>query len=247
MKLAKLSIALVIGLSMVRVCHAEPSIDGLLAASDRARAGGLPGLIWDVRVTNSGSANIDKEPSVLQLKATVDASLAEYLEPLRSKGSRILQVGRNMWFSKPGLHKPVAISPRQRLTGLAAIGDIAATDYVHDYKAKYLGKESIDGQICYVLDLTSARENTTYDHIVYWIAAKGWVGIHADFYSISGKLLKKADLVYDNRINFQGKTAPFISKMSIFDALTDARTVLEYSKIKIEEVPRSEFDVANLR
>jgi hypothetical protein len=65
----------------------------------------------------------------LRLKAADNASLAEYLEPLRSKGSRILQVGRNMWFTKPGLRKPVAISPRQRLTGQAAIGDIAATNY----------------------------------------------------------------------------------------------------------------------
>lgn len=125
----KLWIALVFGLTLTQVGHAEPNIQALLAVSDQARAGGLPGLVWDVHVTNTGSSVIDNDPSVLRLKAADNASLAEYLEPLRSKGSRILQVGRNMWFTKPGLRKPVAISPRQRLTGQAAIGDIAATNY----------------------------------------------------------------------------------------------------------------------
>lgn len=247
MKFIKLWIALVLGLTLTQVSRAEPNVQALLAASDRARAGGLPGLVWDVRATNTGSSVIDNEPSVLRLKAADNASLAEYLEPLRSKGSRILQVGRNMWFTKPGLRKPVAISPRQRLTGQAAIGDIAATNYAHDYKAKYLSEESFNGEPCYVLDLTSARDNTTYDRITYWITVRRHVGIHAEFFSVSGKRLKQADFVYDNKISVQGTAIPFISKMTITDALTDAETVLEYSEIKIEAVHRSEFDIANLQ
>lgn len=249
MKFIKLWIVLVLvlGLTLTQVSRAEPNVQALLAASDRARAGGLPGLVWDVRVTNTGSSVIDNEPSTLRLKAADNASLAEYLEPLRSKGSRILQVGRNMWFTKPGLRKPVAISPRQRLTGQASIGDIAATNYAHDYKAKYLREESFNGEPCYVLDLTSARDNTTYDRITYWISVKLQVGIHAEFLSVSGKRLKQADFVYDNKINVNGTAIPFISNMTIADALTDAKTVLEFSKIKVEAVPRSEFDISNLQ
>ena len=78
----------------------------------------------------------DQEDQTLRIKATDHAtgtsSVAEVLQPIGSKGSKMLQVARNMWITKPGLRKPVAISPRQRLTGQASIGDIAATDYTRD-------------------------------------------------------------------------------------------------------------------
>ena len=74
----------------------------------------------------------------LLIKAAGEASLVETLAPLNSKGARMLQVERNMWLTKPGLKKPVPISPRQRLSGQAAIGDIAATNYAKDYSAAFL-------------------------------------------------------------------------------------------------------------
>lgn len=98
-----------------------------------------------------------------------------------------------------------------------------------------------------MLDLTSARDNTTYDRITYWISVKLQVGTHAEFLSLSGKRLKQADFVYDNKINVNGSSIPFISSMTIADALTDAKTILEFSKIKVEAVPRSEFDISNLQ
>ena len=143
MKFIQLFTVLWLGVLQTPVCQADPDVQALMLASDRARAGGLPGLVWDVRATNTGSAVTEVEPSLLRLRAAGSSSLADYMEPIRSKGSRILQVDRNMWFSKNGLRKPVAISPRQRLTGQAAIGDIAATDYSHDYQAKYLREENL--------------------------------------------------------------------------------------------------------
>jgi hypothetical protein len=226
---------------------AAPDAQALLTASDAARGGGLPGLVWNIRTKNSGSAVVDDEVTILQVKATGQNSAAEILEPLRSKGSKILQVGRNMWITKPGLRKPVAISPRQRLTGQASIGDIAATDYAHDYQGKYLRDETMNGEPCHVLDLTAARQNTTYDRILYWVSDQRQVGVHAEFLSVSGKQLKRADFIYDNRISVNGKTVPFVSRMTISDALTDARTVLDYDQIRVQAVPLSEFDAGNLQ
>jgi hypothetical protein len=73
------------------------------------------------------------------------------------------------------------------------------------------------------------------------------VGVHAEFLSVSGKQLKRADFIYDNRISVNGKTVPFVSRMTISDALTDARTVLDYDQIRVQAVPLSEFDAGNLQ
>jgi len=235
-------------LTLSTALAADPDPVQLLRRSDQARGGGLPGLTWEIRSRNSGgSANDDDPPMRLLIKAVDNASLAETLEPLRSKGGRMLQVDRNMWLTKPGLKKPVAISPRQRLTGQAAIGDIAATNYVRDYNPKLLREETVRGERCWVLELTATGRQATYDRVFYWISASRGTGVQAEFLSLSGKKLKSAQFDYGNHIEIQGRTEPFISRMVISDALTDAKTTLEYGQVVVKAVPASEFDVSHLQ
>lgn len=225
--------------------HAESDPIALLKKSDQARGGGLPGLSWNVNVVNTGS-NADEQSMRLFIKATDTASLAETIEPLRSKGTKMLQVDRNMWLSKPGLKKPIPISARQRLTGQAAIGDIAATNYARDYSPKYLRNESQGHERCHVLELISKNRQTTYDRLIYWISEDRNVGVRADFYSLSGKLIKRAIYDYENHIEVQGKPVPFISRMVIEDALTGAKSLLDYSQVKVKALSSADFDVSHL-
>ena len=141
----------------------------------------------------------------------------------------------------------MAISPRQRLTGQAAIGDIAATNYAKDYQARYLRQEDVGDEPCHVLELTASSRQTTYDRITYWISVRRGVGVQADFLSLSGKKLKSAQFEYGNSLNIHGKTVLFVSRMAIADALSDARTTLVYSRISARAIPSSEFDVGNLQ
>jgi hypothetical protein len=238
---------LMLCLMLCTTLAAAPDPAQLLARSDQARGGGLPGLVWEIRSSNSGSqANDDDLPMLLLIKAAGDASLAETLEPLRSKGARMLQVDRNLWLTKPGLKKPVPISPRQRLTGQAAIGDIAATNYVKDYTGTYLREEAVNGEACHLLQLNARTRQATYDRVLYWISAGRGTAVQAEFQSLSGKKLKSAQFEYANRIEFQGRAVPFVSRMVISDALTDASTTLEYSHIVVKPVPASTFDVSHL-
>ncbi len=241
-----LLICLFLGLSLtVQAAEIEPV--QLLKKSDQARGGGLPGLSWEIRSQNSGSrVSEDDPPMRLLIKASDHASLAETLEPLRSKGARMLQVERNMWLTKPGLKKPIPISPRQRLTGQAAIGDIAATNYVRDYTPTLLREEKINGETCYLLELTATSRQATYDKLRYWISASSNLGVQAEFNSLSGKKLKSAVFEYGNRVNVQGRVIPFVSRMVISDALTDAKTTLDYSHITVKPIAPSEFDPGNL-
>jgi hypothetical protein len=225
---------------------AAPDAKTILEQSDHARGGGLPGIIWEIKLSSRDGSKVD-EPQRLLVKAVDDASLAETLEPSRFKGSKILQVGRNMWLTRPGLSKPIPISPRQRMSGQASNGDIAATNYAKDYDAQLAQEEAVDGEACYVLDLKAKHNRATYDKIRYWVSLKRSVGVKAEFYSVSGKLLKTAHFDYGNSIQYEGQRAPFISRMTIHDALIDAETVMEFGTVKVQKVNASEFDLGQLQ
>ena len=225
---------------------AAPDVDSILKNSDQARGGGLPGIVWDIHLVSRDGVKLD-EPQILVVKVVGDSSMAEVLEPVRSKGSKILQVARNMWLTKPGLSKPIPISPRQRMSGQASNGDIAATNYAVDYDAQLNVNEVLDGEECYVLDLSSKHKRTTYDKIRYWVSVKRGLGVKAEFKSVSGKLVKTANFSYNNIITFEGKRIPFVSKMVIRDALIDAETTMEYGAVSVKKIPASEFDLGQLQ
>lgn len=227
--------------------HAQPDPSVLVKNADTARGGGIPGLTWDVFAVNTGSGADELPDHRLRIKAADTSSVAEVLEPPNSKGAKMLQVDRNMWMTKPGLRKPVAISPRQRLTGQASIGDIAATNYAKDYTAQVIKEEAVAGEACVVLELIANTKQTTYDKITYWVSKGRGVAVKADFLTPSGKLMKSARFEYGNTTTNGGKPMPFISRMVITDALSDAQTTLQYSNIKVKPVAAAEFDVANLQ
>jgi hypothetical protein len=228
------------------ISFAAPDAKNILEQSDRARGGGLPGIVWEIKLTSRDRDKVD-EPQRLLVKAVDDASVADTLEPSRFKGSKLLQVGRNMWLTRPGLSKPIPISPRQRMSGQASNGDIAATNYAKDYEAQLGQQESVDGEACYVLDLKAKHNRATYDKVRYWVSVKRNVGVKAEFYSVSGKLLKTAHFDYANNIQYEGQRIPFVSRMTIRDALIDAETVMEFGTVKIQKVGTGEFDLGQLQ
>jgi hypothetical protein len=228
------------------VGFAAPDAHAILKESDQARGGGLPGIVWEIKLQSRDGERTD-EPQRILVKAVDDSSVAETQEPVRFKGSKILQVERSMWMTRPGLSKPIPISPRQRMSGQAANGDIAATNYAGDYDAEMAGTESVDGEPCHVLNLTAKHKRATYDKIRYWVSEKRVVGVKAEFYSVSGKLLKTARFEYGNSIEHEGKRIPFINKMTIRDALIDAETVMEFGTVKVKKVAASEFDLGQMQ
>ena len=225
---------------------AATDAQALLERSDQARGGGLPGIVWHIQLTpTEGDKRLEEQR--LEVRAVDDASVAETLEPARFRGAKILQVGRNMWLTKTGLAKPIPVSPRQRMTGQAANGDIAATNYAADYTPTLAGEETLNGEACHVLDLAARHKRATYDRVRYWVSKNREVAVKAEFFSLSGKLLKTAFFEYGNEIRFEGRRIPFVSRMLIRDALTDAQTDMRYEGVKVRKVPASEFELGQMQ
>jgi outer membrane lipoprotein-sorting protein len=217
----------------------------ILKKSDRAR-GNTSGLEWTITLEVKGGNNPDSRELIV--KAQNDNSVAIFTAPNSVKGEKMLMKKNNMWFIKPGVSKPVSISPRQRLIGGASNADIASTNYAGDYNATIIGIEAVDGVECYVFDLKGKTKKVTYDQIKYWVSKDRNVGVKAEFYSVSGKLLKTAFFKYDETVEINAEKQPFVSEMRILDAIVrNSETVMTYQNIKVAEIPASEFSLESLR
>jgi hypothetical protein len=226
---------------------ADPSAEEILKEADRARGSSAVagGISWEVAVESNDGTNTNTVSYDLKVKA--NDALAEAVAPARNKGEMMLFNDRNIWFFKPGMKKPLAISPRQKLMGQAANGDIASTNYARDYDGKIVGSEKVDGQDTWKMELKAKAKNVTYDQIRYWVSKKDKVGIKAEFLTVSGDLFKQATIEYKNKIDAGGKQIPFVSKMVIIDAVNaKQKTVLNYKSPRAEKHADAIFNVNNL-
>ncbi len=231
MSIRILSFLLITGLSTPLFAN-EPA----LIAAEQARGimTGNTGVQWTVNVTGSKNA---------KFTATSQGGkvFAEVIEPADAQGRRYLAEAKgNMWFWKPGISRPVSVSKRQRLSGDAAIGDIASTSFVEGYKL--VGKEAgeVNGEAATVFSLKANSLGDTYAIIKYWVTNSGNLGKKAEFYAKSGTLLRTSSMEYNNTAN--GK--PFLSKMQIRDS---GNTItLQFSNVKIGSYPSSMFKRDNL-
>lgn len=220
---------------------AEMTPREILVKADSAR-GNVEGVEWEINLESVEHGR--KQFRTLRIKARDVNSLAEFISPAKVKGNKILMLDRNMWFVKPGLRKPVPISPRQKLMGGASNGDIASTNYAGDYEAASVASDNINGEPCYLFDLTAIDKNTTYDQIKYWISKDRFLGLKAEFYTVSGKMFKSATFEYENSIIIEGKPQPFVSKMVIRNAVVgEDITTMEYSKVELKNIPDSVFNL----
>ena len=220
---------------------AEMTPKEILEKADEAR-GNMEGVEWTIKIESIEGGR--KQVRTLIIKARDFNSLAEFTSPPKVKGRKLLMIDRNMWFVKPGLRKPVPISPRQKLIGGASNGDIASTNYAGDYKVTNASEELVNEESCYLYDLTATNKKATYDRIKYWISKKRLVGVKADFFTVSGKMFKSATFEYDNSIMVQDRARSFVSKTVITNAvIKEDITTMIYRNVKIKRIPYSAFNL----
>ncbi|MDD5581179.1 MAG: outer membrane lipoprotein-sorting protein [Methylobacter sp.] len=217
------------------------NIHDILKRADESR-GNLQGVSWEVLVEAIEQQRTNS--MVYDIKARGFDISGMSLEPPKYKGNKLLMLKTNMWFYKPGLSKPIPISQRQKLMGNAAYGDIASTNYAEDYEAEPLADETVEGEECYVFNLKSKNDKTTYDQVKYWISKKRLVGVKAEYFTVSGKKFKLAAMDYANTVNIAGEERPFISKITMREALlSEDVTYLSLTKPRFDALPDYVFNL----
>ena len=217
----------------------------ILQASDRYRGGVSQGGRWTVSLRSTDGESVQTSRYAVKAKGT--NALAECLEPARNRNELILFGKNALWFYRPGLRRPLALSARQRLIGEAANGDIAATNYAGDYIVESISSSEVAGQPAWLLALKAKEKTATYDRIRYWISKRDSLGVKAEFLTLQGETFKRATFEYKNQIKVDGQVYPFVSKMIIVNAtFANQVTTLTYDAPSAVPVSDGDFNVNNL-
>jgi outer membrane lipoprotein-sorting protein len=185
-------------------------------------APGQPADLHHYRVLSKGNEN----------------SVVMTLEPASERGQILLMKGRDLWIFMPEISQPIRLSMSQRLTGQVANGDLARANFAGDYTATILRTDVLDGEKYHVLELIGVDKGVTYHKVLYWVRQSNFWPYRAEFYSVSGRLLKTSR--YENFQMLLGKQRP--TRLVMEDALhKDEQSVLDYSDMKLRDLPDKVF------
>jgi outer membrane lipoprotein-sorting protein len=109
--------------------------------------------------------------------------------------------------------------------------------YLETYDVSLAGREEIDGNPCYVLELEATSRDVAYPRQKVWVDTELYVMRRAEQYALSGRLLKVVEV--QELMRQAGKVFP--SHLTIRDQLKrDTRTefILEEAEIGIDLPPR---------
>ena len=168
-------------------------------------------------------------------------NLIRFAAPARDMNKLMLKTGNELWFYDPSSQASVRISPRQRLLGQAANGDVVTVNLAKDYHAQLVDDEEMDDgdrihRHCHKLSLSAAAPDVTYDSIDMWIDVENSRPVKAKFYAESGQLLKTAYYrAYQRQLEVERPT-----ETVIIDGLDRQWvTIMRYSNYAWRDVPDS--------
>jgi len=214
-----------------------PAVDSeareLLLRADRIR---FPegGFQVDIVITTTTPDSEPDERSYRILSLGNTRTLVQTTAPAVDRNQILLMRDRDLWAFLPNLSQPIRLPLSQRLTGQVANGDLARANFVGDYEPRILRKETLDGDTYLVLQLDAVDRWVTYRKVLYWINAKNARPHKAEFYAVSGRLLKTAH--YSDFDSLGGVVRP--TRLIIEDALRKGhRSELEYSNMVMRDLP----------
>jgi outer membrane lipoprotein-sorting protein len=173
----------------------------ILAASDAirnpGRSFGLTTTLIEYRNGRQTDASTVQVYAKAELTTGRYQNLLRFMQPARDANKLLLKNGNDLWFFDPSSQASVRISPRQRLLGQAANGDVVTVNLARDYRATLVAEEDIqDGdrvlRHCHRLKLAAAAPDVTYDSIEMWVDTTSSRPVKAMFMAESGQLLKTA-------------------------------------------------------
>jgi len=223
------------------VSSAEEEVDAnakaILQKSDEIRFP-LQGFEVAVRIRSIESGG---EPEVRAFKVLSkgnENTIVLTTAPASESGQILLMKARDLWLFVPNVSQPVRLSLSQRLTGVVSNGDIARANFSGDYTPKIAGTETIDGQTYNVLELVAVDRTVAYQKVRYWVRQGTNAPYKAEFYSLSGRLLKTC--TYEDYKPLGGRLRP--TRLVMTDALrADTRSFMEYENMKLRDLPDKVF------
>jgi len=203
----------------------------MLAKVDQYR-GSLDSFAVDVELTSFAKNEKPETSKYRVFGKGSDRSVVEFVAPATEKGKLLLMLRDAMWIYMPSASRPIRISPLQRLMGQASNGDVARTSFTVDYVAKSATEDVVDGRKAWKLDLAAKDNDIAYSRIELWIDRTTYEPLRADFYVVSGKLIKRA--FYREFGEMAGRRR--VTKVDIEDLLRPGNhTLMTYANLAPKE------------
>jgi len=215
----------------------DPVAREMLTRADRIR---FPdeGFQVDVTITTTEADVAEDVRAYRILSKGNSQTLVQTTAPVVDRGQILLMRDRDLWAFLPNLSQPIRLPLSQKLTGQVANGDLARANFVGDYEPRLLRTEKIDGVSYHVLQLDAVDSGVTYRQVLFWVNAKNSWPYKAEFYALSGRLLKTG--LYQDFRALGGETRP--TRLVIEDALRRGRrSVLEYRDMVMRDLPDKVF------
>lgn len=209
----------------------------ILTRSDRIR---FPetGFQVDINITTSEPNTSDDVRAYRILSKGNTRTLVQTTEPIVDRGQILLMRERDLWTFMPNLSQPIRLPLSQKLTGQVSNGDLARANFSGDYIPKLLRVEEIEGDNYQLLQLDAVDRGVTYKKVIYWLNEKNSRPYKAEFYALSGRLLKTS--WYREYRELGGEIRP--TQLVIEDSLRKGRrSVLEYHDMEKRELPDKVF------
>jgi len=227
-------------LSISSVCASAADDDVAKTIVEKADRVRLPQSGYQVSVKITTTAP-NRDPDVRDyeiLSKGNDRTIVRTLAPASDKGQVLLMKDRDLWLFMPSISQPVRLSASQKLTGQVANGDLARANFSGDYAATIVKSDTIENETYNVLELKANDRSVTYHRVVYWVNKNNNWPYKAEFYAVSGKLLKICH--YQNFKEVAGVIRP--TTIAMVDALAEGgKSVLEYGRFQTRELPDKYF------
>ncbi len=188
----------------------------------------------EIEIKNYKGERLDSERKY-QVYAKTDRRSLVLSQHVKEKGQKFLMVDGNFWIIMPKSKRPMRITPRQKMLGNAALGDISQLTFSDDYNSQILEEDVlVSDKPAVKLELTAKANGTTYDKIHLWVGKENYFPIKADFFLKSGKLVKNADFLSTEDTNGN----PWVTGMVLRDHIQKAqKTVMTYLDGETTEIP----------
>lgn len=180
-----------------------------------------------------------------------DYGLTLITAPARERGTAFLKRGREVWNWQPSIERVIKMPPSMMSQGWMG-SDLTTDDLVrqsstiNDYTHRMLPEETIDGVLCYVIELIPLEDAAiVWGKVLIWVSKKDFLQYKSEFFDED---LELVNTVTGSNPRSVGSNR-LLTKLEVIPADKPGnRTVIEYKEIIFDiDIDESFFTQQNLR
>jgi outer membrane lipoprotein-sorting protein len=192
-----------------------------------------------------------REVSMKSWSRGTEYSMILITAPARDRGTAFLKRGNEIWNWVPSVGRTIKMPPSmmmQSWMGSDFTNDdlVRESSAVTDYDHELVGEETIEGYVCYKIEMKPKPDApVVWTRVDVWISKEEYLELKAEFYDEFGELINVMNGMEVKE--FDGRMIP--SKMEMIPMDKEGhKTVLEYRSMEFNEgIPESFFSIQNMR